>query len=156
MLGAQHQRITLLASPAAQDGARVDGAAGADGAGGADGGGGADGAGGADGGGGANGDCCAACAAGADGVDGAAGIGGVGGAGGSTGGSAEAVLRWRLLPVREGYLPLPLFAAWSVLQGGDTQGQMQGGVHGASAVVGEPLPPPAVIGEVSVHVLPRG
>jgi len=150
MLGAQHQRITLLASPAAQDGARVDGAAGADGAGGADGGGGADGCG------GANGDCCAACAAGADGVDGAAGIGGVGGAGGSTGGSAEAVLRWRLLPVREGYLPLPLFAAWSVLQGGDTQGQMQGGVHGASAVVGEPLPPPAVIGEVSVHVLPRG
>ena len=156
MLGAQHQRITLLASPAAQDGARVDGAAGADGAGGADGGGGADGAGGADGGGGANGDCCAACAAGAAGAAGVGGIGGVGGAGGSSGGSAEAVLRWRLLPLREGYLPLPLFAAWSVLQG-DTQGQMQqGGVDGASAVVGEPLPPPAVIGEVSVHVLPRG
>ena len=76
------------------------------------------------------------------------GIGGVGGEGGEVGagGSAEeVVLRWRLLPLREGYLPLPLLAAWSVLQGG---------VDGASAVVGEPLPPPAVIGGVSVHVLP--
>ena len=64
--------------------------------------------------------------------------------GGGAGGALEVVLRWRLLPLREGYLPLPLLAAWSVL----------GGVGGASAVVGEPLPPPAVIGGVSVHVLP--
>jgi hypothetical protein len=94
ILGAQHQRLTLLPPPAA---------------------------------------------------DGGSGAGGAGGAGGAV----EVVLRWRLLPLRDGYLPLPLLAAWSILQG-----PRQGPVDGASAVLGESLPPPSVIGGVSVHVLP--
>ena len=97
MLGAQHQRLTLLPPPAA---------------------------------------------------DGGSGCGiGEGGAEGAGGGAEELVLRWRLLPLREGYLPLPILAAWSVLQAP---------LDGASAAVGEPLPPPAVIGGVSVLVLPVG
>ena len=104
MLGAQHQRLTLLPPPAADGGGGI-------------------------------------------GEGGIGGVGGEGGEVGAGGGAEEVVLRWRLLPLREGYLPLPLLAAWSVLQGG---------VDGASAVVGEPLPPPAVIGGVSVLVLPVG
>ena len=101
MLGAQHQRLTLLPRPAADGGGGID-----------------------------EGD-----------------EGGVGGGVGTGGGAEEVVLRWRLLPLREGYLPLPILAAWSVLQAP---------LDGASAAVGEPLPPPAVIGGVSVLVLPVG
>ena len=62
---------------------------------------------------------------------------------GAEGGGA-AVVRWQLLPLRDGHVPLPQLAVWTILGGG------QGGL----VMVGEPLPPPAIIGGTTVKVLP--
>ena len=96
----------------------------------------------------------------AGGVAGVAGVDGAGGAGGRVGGRVAGVLRWRLLPLREGHVPLPLLAAWSTC---DSSGSSKAWcvpptsprANGPSPVLGAPLPPPAFVGSVSVHVLPR-
>ena len=64
-------------------------------------------------------------------------------AAGDDGGGAPTVLRWRLLPLQNGYLPLPLLAAWSVRS-----------PDGAPLVVGKPLPPPVMASGTRVDVEP--
>ena len=61
--------------------------------------------------------------------------------GGTDGGAA--VLRWQLLPIRDGHVPLPQLEVWTVLSNA-----------GGLVMVGEPLPPPAIIGGTTVKVMP--
>ena len=93
-------------------------------------------------------------------VDSVDGVDGVDGAGASVGASVAGVLRLRLLPLREGHVPLPLLAAWSTYNSSGSSKAWcvpptSPRADGPSPVLGAPLPPPAFVGSVSVHVLPR-